>query len=125
MTKQVIIITHAAIIKEQGEFGWMMSTAIVISLDFHRAAIVDGVSMTVATMKILLCSVPTLLILLLTVSSLWFMYVYSATSLLRILLYNGSLSFICFRWCFEAGWLFLVLPWSSGDLLQWSVGYSV
>ena len=66
----MIIITHAAIVKEQGEFGWMMSTAIVIALDFHRAAIVDGVSMTVATMKILLCSVPTLLILLLTVSTL-------------------------------------------------------
>ena len=34
-----------------------MSTAIVIALDYHSAAIVDGESMTVATMKMLLCNV--------------------------------------------------------------------
>ena len=34
-----------------------MSTAIVIALDYHSAAIVDGESMTVATMKILPCNV--------------------------------------------------------------------
>ena len=42
-----------------------MSTAIVIALDYHSAAIVDGESMTVNIMKMLLCNV------LLTTASEW------------------------------------------------------
>ena len=42
-----------------------MSTALVHSLvDFHCAVIVDGVSITVATVKMLLCNVPVLHLLL-------------------------------------------------------------
>ena len=39
-----VFITHAAIVKEQGEFGWIMSTAIVIAPDYHSAVILDGES---------------------------------------------------------------------------------
>ena len=53
-----VFITHAAIVKEQGEFGWIMSTAIVIALDYHSAVILDGVLyVLVATVKMLLCNV--------------------------------------------------------------------
>ena len=52
-----VLVTHAAIVEEQGQFGWIISTAIVITLDYHSAVIVDGESMTVATVKILLCNV--------------------------------------------------------------------
>ena len=41
-----VFIIHAAIVEEQGEFGWIMSTAIVITLDYHSAVILDGESMT-------------------------------------------------------------------------------
>ena len=51
-----------AIVKEQGEFGWIMSTVIhiVIALDYHSAVILDGETMTVATMKMWLYNVPIL-----------------------------------------------------------------
>ena len=57
----IVFITHAAIVKEQGEFGWIMSTAIVIALNYHSAVIVDGVLyVLVATLKMLLCNAPLL-----------------------------------------------------------------
>ena len=57
---------HAAIVKEQGEFGWIMSTAIVLVLDCQIAVILDGESFVlVVTVKMLLCNVPLPLLLLL------------------------------------------------------------
>ena len=56
-----VFITHAAIVKEQGEFGWIMSTVIVTALDYHSAVILDGESFVlVATVRMLLCNVPLL-----------------------------------------------------------------
>ena len=64
-----IFITYAALVEEQGEFGWIMSTAIVIALDYHSAVILDGESFVlVVTVKMLLCNVPASLFLLLPVS---------------------------------------------------------
>ena len=62
-------ITHAAIVRELGEFGWIMSTAIVIALDYHSAVILDGgYFVLVVTVKILLCNVQVPLLLQLSVS---------------------------------------------------------
>ena len=59
---------HAAIVKEQGEFGWIMSAAIVIALDYQIVIILDGESyVLVVTVKMLLCNVPVSLLLLLLV----------------------------------------------------------
>ena len=59
----------ADIVKERGEFGWIMSTAIVITLDYQSAVILDGESFVlVSTVKILLCNVPVSLFLQLPVS---------------------------------------------------------
>ena len=56
---EVMSITHAAIVEEQEEFGWIMSTAIVIALDYPSAVILDGVLyVLVATVKMSLCNVP-------------------------------------------------------------------
>ena len=63
-----VFITHAVIVKEQGEFGWMMSTAIVTMFNCQIAVIVDGASITVATVKMLLCNVPVSIFLQLPVS---------------------------------------------------------
>ena len=57
----IVFIAHAAIVKEQGGFGWIMSTAIVIALDFQSAVILDGESHAlVSTVKMLLCNAPLL-----------------------------------------------------------------
>ena len=57
----IIFITNAAIVKEQGEFGWIMSTAIVIALNYQTAVILDGEShVLVTTVKMLLCNAPLL-----------------------------------------------------------------
>ena len=64
-----IFITHAAIVEEQGEFGWIMSTAIVTMFNSQIAVIVDGESFVlVVTVKMLLCNVPVSLFLQLPVS---------------------------------------------------------
>ena len=36
-------ITHAVIVKEMGQFCWIMSTVILQVIDYHSAVIVDGV----------------------------------------------------------------------------------
>ena len=57
----IVFITHAAIVKEQGEFGWIMSTAIVITLEYQIAVILDGEShVLVSIVKMLLCNAPLL-----------------------------------------------------------------
>ena len=65
-----LFIVHAAIVKEQGEFGWIMSTVLVRALvDSHCAVILDGESFVlVATVKMLLYNAPLLLFLPLPVS---------------------------------------------------------
>ena len=64
-----VFIIHAAIVKEQGEFGWIMSTAIVMMFNSRIAVIVDGESFVlVVTVKMLLCNVPVPLFLQLPVS---------------------------------------------------------
>ena len=65
-----VFIVHAAIVKEQGEFGWIMSTVLVqVLVDSHRAVILDGESFVlVATVKMLLYNAPQLLFLPLPVS---------------------------------------------------------
>ena len=67
-----VLITHADIVKEQGESGWIMSIAIVITLDYQIAVILDGESFVlVVTVKMLLCSVPVPLLFLRLPVSYW------------------------------------------------------